>query len=200
MSRLEAILAQPLIYRLWQAPFAGRKLAPVLACNDLRRVRRVLDVACGPGTNAPAFAHADYVGVDLNERYVESARRRHQGRFVAADALRWSTEATEQFDFILVNSFLHHLDDRSVRALLAKLCARLAPGGTLHILELVLPPSRGVARRLARADRGKYARPLDAWRRLFQEPLRLDRFEPYTLSAFGVPLWEMVYGRGSARR
>jgi SAM-dependent methyltransferase len=63
----------------------------------------VLDAACGPGTNAPVCAHADYVGVDLNERYVESARR-------------------------------------------------------------------------------------------------LDRFEPYTLSAFGVPLWEMVYGMGSTPR
>ncbi|MGH7516105.1 MAG: class I SAM-dependent methyltransferase [Gemmatimonadales bacterium] len=198
MSRLDAIMAQPLVYRLWQAPFAARKLAPVLACNDLRGIRRVLDVACGPGTNAPAFAHADYVGVDLNGRYLESARRRHRGRFVAADAIRWLTEATEQFDFILVNSFLHHLDDEAVRALLASLRARLAPGGTLHILELVLPPSRGVARTLARADRGKYARPLEAWRSLFQEAVRLDRFEPYTLSAFGVPLWEMVYGMGRA--
>ena len=200
MIAVDRIMEQPLVYSLWQAPFAGRKLEPLLARNDIGRVRRVLDVACGPGTNAGHFAHADYVGVDLNDRYIDLARRRHRGRFVAADAIAWAGQATDQFDFILVNSFLHHLDDASVRTLMVNLRARLAPGGTMHVLELVLPPSWSIARALARMDRGRYARPVAAWRTLLGETLRIDRCEPYDLSALGVPLWHMVYVSGGDSR
>src|SRR6185437_15919484 len=42
-------------YRLWQAPFAERKLAPLWEHNDVARARRVLDVGCGPGTNTQHF-------------------------------------------------------------------------------------------------------------------------------------------------
>ena len=38
-------------YRLWQAPFAEKKLEPLRRHNDLSTIRRVLDVGCGPGTN-----------------------------------------------------------------------------------------------------------------------------------------------------
>jgi SAM-dependent methyltransferase len=199
MISVDRIMEQPLVYRAWQAPFAARKLEPVLARHDLSKVRRVLDVACGPGTNAGYFTHADYVGVDVNERYIDVARGRHRGTFVAADAVAWANASSEQFDFILVNSFLHHLDDAAVRALLTRLRARLAPGGMLHILELVLPASWSIARMLARADRGRYARPIETWRTLLGESLQIEWFEPYDLAAFGVPLWRMVYASGGAR-
>ena len=52
----ERLLEQPLSYRLWQAPFAEAKFEPVRRHNDLGRVRRVLDVGCGPGTNTHHFA------------------------------------------------------------------------------------------------------------------------------------------------
>ena len=70
MSLSGAILEHSLVYRLWQAPFAEQKFSPVRAHNDLSRTRRVLDVACGPGTNTHHFAHSDYIGVDFNERYI----------------------------------------------------------------------------------------------------------------------------------
>jgi len=192
-------MEQPLVYRLWQAPFAARKLAPVLSRHDLGKVGRVLDVACGPGTNASQFAAADYVGIDVNDRYIMTAQSRYHGRFITADAIKWSAETVEEFDFILVNSFLHHLDDDSVRVLLRSLRSRLAPQGRFHILELVLPDSLGVARTLARLDRGHYARLLEEWRRLLSEELRIEWFEPYQLTAFRIPCWHMVYAVGSAR-
>ena len=49
------LLEQTPVYSLWQAPFAAEKLAPLLAHNDLGRVRRVLDVGCGPGMNTHLF-------------------------------------------------------------------------------------------------------------------------------------------------
>jgi hypothetical protein len=50
------MLERTLVYQLWQAPFAAQKFAPVLEHNDWIRLRRALDVACGPGTNTVHFA------------------------------------------------------------------------------------------------------------------------------------------------
>ncbi len=74
MSTRDLIMRRPLIYRLWMAPFAEKKFAPIIARNDMQRIRRVLDVGCGPGTNAAHFAAADYLGIDLNQQYIRGCR------------------------------------------------------------------------------------------------------------------------------
>jgi SAM-dependent methyltransferase len=195
MSVIDAVMSSPRIYQLWQAPFADRKLRPMLDAARMHPARRVLDVACGPGTNAKYFADAEYVGVDINDEYVRYARERYGRSFVVADVVTSPLPGTG-YDCILVNSFLHHLDDAAVRTVLRRLGALLAPGGVIHMLELVLPDRGVLARWLARWDRGKYARPLDAWRALFADAFALETFQAYPLGALGIPLWQMVYGRG----
>lgn len=199
MRLTEVILSNPLAYRLWQAPFVDRKLAPVLERNDLGGARRVLDVGCGPGTNARRFEHSSYVGLDVNPEYIASARKRCKGTFLVADVTRHNVEAGDRFDFILVNSLLHHLDDGDTRRLLSHLGTLLAPGGKIHVLDLVEPEGPCVARLLARLDRGHHARSLARWRDLFAVDFEIDTFMPYALRVFGLPLWQMVYVRGEAR-
>jgi SAM-dependent methyltransferase len=196
------LLERPLSYRLWQAPFAESKFSPVLRHNDLRGVRRVLDVGCGPGTNTHHFPDADYLGIDLNPAYVDYARRLHGRPFEVADATTFEVPEGERFDFVLVNSFLHHIGDEDVRRLLANLSGALTEDGSVHVMELVLPPELSAGRALARLDRGDHARPLDDWRALLGESFAEEVFEPYRL---GLPrwrrttLWRMVYFRGSRR-
>jgi len=198
MTATDRVLERPLSYRLWQAPFAEAKLAPLLRHNDLTRVRRVLDVGCGPGTNADHFAGSDYLGIDLNPRYVDYARRHHAREFQVADATTFEVGASERFDFVLINSFLHHIPDEDVSRLLAHLSSVLTADGHIHVMELVLPERRSIARLLARMDRGDYARPLTEWRRLLTESFDPVVFEPYPLGGpNGVPtLWSMVYLKG----
>ena len=200
MSVKDALLERSIVYRAWQAPFAERKLAPLKAHNDFSRIRRVLDVGCGPGTNAPHFAHADYLGIDLNPRYVEDARRRHGRDFVAANVTEYRVAPGERFDFILVNSLFHHIDDAGTRKVLAHLAELVSDDGHVHVLDLVLPDRPRVSRALARWDRGEHPRPLARWKSLFEESLEPVVFEPYPLGAFGVELWSMVYFKGKARR
>src|SRR5207248_8165202 len=104
MKPLSRIMELTHAYRLWQAPFVDAKFAPILAHNDIRRVRRVLDVGCGPGTNAHLFSGVSYVGIDHNPSYIAYARNRFKGNFVVADATTYEVESTERFDFILANS------------------------------------------------------------------------------------------------
>ena len=202
MKGLARVMDHTVAYRLWQAPFAAAKFAPVAAHNDLRAARRVLDVGCGPGTNTQHFTHATYLGLDINPAYVAYAQRRWAGgshRFEVADVTSYAARPGERFDFMLLNSFLHHVATPDVRRILAHLAALLTPDGHVHVLDLVLPPGRGAARVLARWDRGDYPRPLDEWRALFTERFEPVVFEPYPLKALRVTLWHMLYFKGRAR-
>jgi SAM-dependent methyltransferase len=196
MSLADRVVGIPVAYRIWQAPFASAKFEPVLTYGDPGTATRVLDVGCGPGTNAGYFTGAEYVGVDINPRYIAYARHRQPGRFIVADATDFPCSDGDPYDFILVNSLLHHLADEQVRSLLAALSDALAPDGSVHILELVLPRRRSVARMLARWDRGDYARPTSEWRDLFEQRFSPVVLEQYTVGTAGVTLWNMVYFQG----
>ena len=199
MTLVEGVLEHSYVYRLWQAPFAEQKFAPVRANNDLHRVRRVLDVGCGPGTNSRHFSHVDYLGIDFNERYIESARRRHKMDFLVADVRHYRPTQSDRFDFILANSFLHHLNTEDVLGILSHLRTLLTDDGHVHALELVMPEDRSIARLLARWDRGHFARPPDEWRRIFSEHFEPVLFEFYPLTMMGTTLWNMVYFKGKPR-
>jgi SAM-dependent methyltransferase len=199
MNFLEAFMGRPAVYRFWMAPFAERKFAPIYAHNDLERVRRVLDVGCGPGTNAGHFAHTDYLGIDWNERYIRSASRRHRGRFLVADAEKLIVPPGERFDFILANSLFHHIDIPPTKRLLAHLSGLLTEDGYVHILELALPSNTSISRCLALADRGKFPRPKEEWSLIFSDVFKPIIFESFSVTGGGVELWNMVYFKGKTK-
>lgn len=196
MGAREWLFENPSVYSAWQAPFAASKFAPVeRRLRDLT-IRRVLDVGCGAGTNAGRFENYDYVGLDVNERYLEAARRRYRGRFINADLTKADLSDLGTFDTVLVNSFLHHVSDPHVERILAQIPPLLSADGRVHILELVLPERLSIARVMAQLDRGRFARPMDDWRRLFSAAFEPLVVEPYM---FGGRLWSMLYFQGRAR-
>jgi SAM-dependent methyltransferase len=196
MSSITGVLEHPAVYRLWQGPFVDSKLAPLRRHNDLANVGSVLDVGCGPGTNAALFEGLDYLGVDLSPEYVEYARRRYGDRFAVVDVRSDSLPGHDRFDFILVNSLLHHLDTPTVRSTLRAVANRLNDDGHVHVVDLELPESASIPRRLALWDRGEFPRPLGEWHELFTEFFEPVVFEPFPVPARGPALWRMVYFKG----
>ena len=195
-SMVDWVLEQPAVYSAWQAPFASQKFAPLERRLGENPIGRVLDVGCGPGTNAGRFAAADYVGVDINERYLQIARATYGGRFIQADLECDDLSSLGVFDTIIVNSFLHHLDDDAVVRVLGQLHRLLNSDGRVHFLELVLPKRPSLARLMATLDRGRYARALDVWQAMFTSHFEPMVIEPYQ---FGCGLWAMVYFQGEPR-
>ena len=187
------LLEQTWAYRLLQATWADDKLEPLLRHNDLARARDVLDVGCGPGTNAAFFARQRYVGLDINPAYIEHARAKHAGEFLVADATTWEPPAGKSYDLVLLNSFLHHVDDAAVRRLFANLGRALSPDGRLHLVDLVMPARVSVAWVLGKLDRGDYPRPIEQWRALVRERFEPEVEELYRLKAGPLTLWNMVY-------
>jgi SAM-dependent methyltransferase len=112
-----------------------------LAAVDPRGDERALDVACGPGLLARAFApHVrEYVGVDLTPAMVEkaSAITRDAGitnaQFEIGDAFRLPFEANT-FDLVLNRLALHHMPDPG-RAL-QEMARVLRPGGRLGVFDM----------------------------------------------------------------
>ena len=193
----DRLLEMPLVYRSWQAPFASAKLQPFLDRVDLTRRPRVLDIGCGPGTNAPVFSNCEYVGIDINAEYIRVASSKYRGRWLVGDVTDDRVLPDEQFDCVFANSLMHHLDDDAVRNLLRRMARLTAPGGRVHVLDLVLPPHLSAGRLLARLDRGRFARPVEQWRAMLTEHLREDHFQPYAFGLPFVPLWQMIYFVGA---
>ncbi|MDA0283698.1 MAG: class I SAM-dependent methyltransferase [Planctomycetota bacterium] len=167
--------------------------------GDLQSCRRVLDIGCGPGINAPFFEHADYTGLDWNDRYISDAQRRYGRNFISADARTFQPSPGQEFDFVLANSFFHHIDDGGVDSILKQLGKSVSSDGHIHILDLVLPEQPGIGRWLAINDRGDFARPLPRWEELFTRHFAKIEFEPFSLNLLGLGLWQMVYFKGKPR-
>lgn len=194
------LLERPSVYLAWQRPFASSKFAPLRRHNDFTAIRRVLDVGCGPGTNSAEFAGVDYVGVDINPAYIGHARRRHGREYVVADLRSDPVPGNGTYDFVLVNSLLHHLRDEEAASVLARARDCVSDDGHIHVVELEFPERRGLPRLLARSDRGRYARSLSKWRALLTEWFDEVVFEPFPVPRRGPALWRMLYFKGKPRR
>jgi len=200
MRVLDHFLEQPFFFNLSQLPFSQQKFARIQKHNDLKLVRAVLDVGCGPGTNAPRFAHAKYLGIDINERYIQLARDRYHRDFLVADVTTSEAIPSGSYDFILVNSFLHHIDTPDAQRVLSRASEFLTADGHLHSVELVLPEKTGMPRWLALHDRGKFPRSLWTWHEIFTDKLETVIFEPFAIRHLGQTIMELVYFKGRVKR
>jgi ubiquinone/menaquinone biosynthesis C-methylase UbiE len=152
--------------------------ATIRACLSAGPGVRTLDLGCGPGAFSPMFDGGDYVGADLNARYIEYARRRFKGTFVVADARRVELPAG-RFDQVLIFGLLHHLPDDDVRAVLAEAKRMLVDGGRLLVIEDIPAVSRVnvLGHLIHRVENGEHIRPAEAYRKLYGEMARVEREE-----------------------
>ena len=195
---IDQILSHPAVYRAWQAPFVKQKLALFLANSSIGPDDRVIDIGCGPGTNAGVFAPKGYVGADLSPEYIDDARDRFpEHQFEVWDITKPGPDLGS-FDVALINSVFHHLSDAETLTVLTALPDLMRPGAHIHIIDLVLPQQRSLARTLAKLDRGDYPRSLDHWRSLFGELIDVKMMEPFRVGLFGTRMWDMVYVQGVA--
>jgi SAM-dependent methyltransferase len=196
MSLRHKLLAHPAVYGAFHRIFSGEKVRELGLLLDTLPKGRALDLGCGPGTSAPEFLRRgwQYLGVDSESAYVEFARSRWSGRFLCADATRLG-DLGESFELVLVNSVLHHLDDRGAQAILAAAAERLCPEGRVVVMDLVVPEGWGagalVGRALVRLDRGDWPRPAAALETLLLSQFAEVSGRPYTLALGPLALWEM---------
>ena len=127
----------------------------------------VLDLGSGTGALFDLMPDGvEYVGVEIDERYVEAARASHgaSAQFVHADATNYRPD--REFDLALAYGVLHHLtDDQARRLLLAARAAR-----RFAAAEPCSTPKAGPLESfLMRHDRGRFIRSEEAYVRLARD-------------------------------
>jgi SAM-dependent methyltransferase len=139
---------------------------------------RTLDLGCGPGAFSDVFEGDDYVGIDLNARYIDHARRTRKGAFLVGDARKVELPDA-RFDQVLIFGLLHHLPDEDVRAVLGECRRLLAPGGRILAIEDIPAISRLnlIGHLIHQVENGEHIRPVDDYRRLYGEAARVERDE-----------------------
>jgi len=171
-----AVLSKPLAYvslqRLLGADRSHRRFAA-----EYIRARpgdRVLDIGCGPGDALRVLPEVAYLGVDLSPEYVASAEQRYgdRGRFRIADVRVDDLAGEGPFDVILAMGLLHHLDDDTVRGLLAAARRLLAADGRFVAIDpATVPGQHRIAAWLVSLDRGRHVRGPEELRGLAAESL-----------------------------
>ncbi len=164
------ILESSIGYSLWSAPLNRRKVEAVKQMLSAagKESGAVLDIGCGPGSNTALFAGWNYLGVDLNSKYIDDAR----ARFVDAEfKVGNATDppvGDRRFDVVLVNSLMHHLNDEQCSVMLRQISRICNPDGVVIVQEPLIPePGEKLKHFFMLQDRGEYFRSLAAWQQLF---------------------------------
>jgi len=163
---------------------------------EVAKVRRVIDLGCGPGNSTEILAErwpdADITGLDNSPRMIEAARLAYPGwRWVERDIGQWASEGGPGFDVVFSNAALQWVPDHAV--LLPQLMAMVAPGGALAFQ---MPAQDSLAHRLMRtmAASELWRDSLPAGRVVewhsHQPDFYYDVLAPY---ASRVDLWETEY-------
>lgn len=199
--RVLALLDHPAIFNLSQLLISGGQRSTkrwAAEWLDPQPGDRLLDVCCGTGDFAPLYTPRGeqggvYLGVDLNERYIEYARRRYGSnksrQFEVRDATMLSLPEASFGKALFANS-LHHFPDDLNRQVLAQIARSLRPDGRLIVIDLVGDHPGAVQQFFLRRDRGELPRPMAAQRALIAERFHIEReatfdagFTPQTIFA-----------------
>src|SRR5262245_51525625 len=139
---------------------------------------RSLDLGCGPGAFSDLFAGDDYVGADLNARYIEWAQKHRKGAFIACDAQKVPLP-DGRFDQVLIFGLLHHLPDDVTRGVLGEARRLLVPGGRVLVIEDIPAVSKLnlIGHLIHHIENGEHIRPQADYRRLFEEFGKIENEE-----------------------
>jgi len=175
-----------------------RPARDLLAQVPLGRVRKAIDMGCGPGNSTQLiverFPEAEVVGLDSSPAMLEEARKRLPGlRFDAADATTWVPDATT--DLVFANAIYQWVPQHLEQ--FPRVLAALPEGGVLAVQmpDNMAEPSHESMRAVARS--GPWVERLkNAARATLPAPrVYYDALKPF---ARRVEIWHTAYNHALA--
>lgn len=169
---MKAILKHPALYQAYQnaGGFFGARVRAIADYLTLRPGMRVIDIGCGPGYILPHLPSGiDYIGFDIDQAYVEHARRSfgHLGKF---HCRYFDAAAANEFagaDVVMMNGVLHHIANEELSETLGHVRDVLNDDGVLFTLDGCYREGQSrIAKWLLDNDRGEFVRDRDGYDRV----------------------------------
>ena len=193
-------LAISRVYDLFQRLVGATHMRNWLSTHywKLQAGNKILDIGCGPGTVVDLLpADITYVGFDVSESYIKTARERAdaRARFIvgsARDFLEQPPDFMTDFDLVVCNGVLHHLNDAESADVLQLARKVMAARGRFVCIEPVFLVHQGwFARWVMGLDRGLHVRTEREWKRIIGEVF--PRFETNIAnSLLQIPYTHMI--------
>ena len=117
---MKAILNHPALYQAYQnaGGFFGARVKAIADYLTLRPGMRVIDIGCGPGYILRHLPPGiDYIGFDIDQAYIEHARRSF-GHLGTISLPLFRCGCRPEFagaDVVMMNGVLHHIADEDLR-------------------------------------------------------------------------------------
>ena len=152
---------------------------------------KILDIGCGPGDILRYLPNVEYIGFDMSQQYIDSAKKRfgNRGTFLCNKVSKEAIRETSSFDIVLACGILHHLSEDEVLQLFELSRSVLKPEGRLVTLDgCYMDGQSQIVRYILSKDRGRYVRTREGYLRLASKifsnikvNIRNDLFRiPYT--------------------
>lgn len=90
--------------------------------------RTVLEIGCGPGKFTKHINCKGYLGIDMNEKYIESAVKNYgtkSFKFLVLNAMN-IPKMKDKFDLIIIMNVVHHLADSELEAIIKNLILKVS--------------------------------------------------------------------------
>lgn len=166
---MNIILKFPRIYNLFSR-IVGIKVFSVYVDKYIRpkKGNKILDIGCGTAEILYYLPKVEYVGLDMNQAYIDYAKKRfgNRGKFLNQRVREGIVNELSLFDFdmVLAKGVLHHLNDDEAIQLFELARSALKHGGRLITFDgCYVKGQPWLTRLILSKDRGKYVRTKDEY-------------------------------------
>lgn len=161
-SNINSLLSRPSFFRFFKYLVVG-KCYSILAKEYVyaKNEDKILDIGCGIGDILEYLPEVEYIGFDMEHRYINAAIKHYgkRGKFLCRKVSKEAIKENSYFDIVLANCVLHHLNDNEATELFALAQYALKPNGRLVSMDpCYIKKQSPVVRYIFSKDRGQFIR------------------------------------------